>query len=347
LTRRVIGGVAKLLEKIEFLKNAKWNLIWKLEVQMEIALREISGIVGMTPQGIGKAFKGSDETSIKSNRRFYSPRVAREVFESRGFVYPQQNFIWHCLKGGAGKSELSRNFAFRAAQLGTRVLYVDLDKQANSSRSFGVENPEWVFVDVITGKCKVEDAILKTDDFLHVLPSNFRNARIEAELISRQKNPQTFFSKMFEAVRGNYDCTVFDLAPDLNNLSFLASLYATTAVVPANSDRFSVDGAAMTIQSLQGLREQYPDLEQEVAIVLNKYDSRERASFKLITELQQIEAATLLPVVVRTDATFKNAHALRQTVFEFSRKSNAREDIDLLTQELLGLREFFGPKATA
>lgn len=314
---------------------------------MEVALREISEIIGMTPQGIGKTLKNADETSLKSNRRFYSPKVIRELFESRGFQYPKKNLLFHCLKGGAGKTELSRNTAFRAAQLGARTLYIDLDKQANGSRSFGIEDADKVFVDVVTNKCTVQEAIVKISDFLHVLPSNFQNARLETELISKPKNPQLFFSQIFKTVRDEYDILVFDLAPDLNNLSYLASLYATDAVCIANPDRFSIDGLKMTIESLSGLKEQYPGFQQNVFIVLNKYDSRERASFKLVAELQEIDQATLLPVVVRTDANLKNAHGVKKSIFEFSRKSNARDDIDLLTQELMGMRDFFGPKGNA
>lgn len=316
-------------------------------MEKAIPLREISNILRVTPQGFGKIARKDGESIIKGNKRLLSPQFIREVFESKGFVYKKKNIMFHCLKGGSGKSELSRNISYRASQLGTKVLLVDCDKQANTSRSLGVENPSTVLVDIVTGKGQIKESIVEIDPFFHLLPSSIKNARLELELINREKNPLSFYEKIFSQVRGNYDWVVFDMPPDLNHNSYLISLFADIVCVPTNPSRFAMDGMQMTIESLEGLRDQFPDKKFDIEIILNMYDAREKNSFVLLTELQEIKNANVLPVVVRADTTFKNAHGLRKTIFEVTKKSNAREDVDIVTQEILGLRDFFGPKGEA
>lgn len=316
-------------------------------MEKAIPLREISNILRVTPQGFGKIARKDGESIIKGNKRLLSPQFIREVFESKGFVYKKKNIMFHCLKGGSGKSELSRNISYRASQLGTKVLLVDCDKQANTSRSLGVDNPSTVLVDIVTGKGQIKESIVEIDPFFHLLPSSIKNARLELELINREKNPLSFYEKIFSQVRGNYDWVVFDMPPDLNHNSYLISLFADIVCVPTNPSRFAMDGMQMTIESLEGLRDQFPDKKFDIEIILNMYDAREKNSFVLLTELQEIKNANVLPVVVRADTTFKNAHGLRKTIFEVTKKSNAREDVDIVTQEILGLRDFFGPKGEA
>lgn len=316
-------------------------------MEKSIPLREISEILRMSPQGFGKVAKKDEDSVVKGNKRLLSPQFVREVFESKGFLYPKKNIMFHCLKGGSGKSELSRSISYRASQLGTRVLLVDCDKQANTSRALNVENPSAVLVDLVTGKAKIQDAIVEVDSFFHLIPSSIKNARLELELINREKNPLSFYEKIFSQLRNNYDWIVFDMPPDLNHNSYLISLYADIVCVPTNPSRFAMDGMQMTIESLEGLREQFPDKQFDIEIILNMYDAREKNSFVLLSELQEIKNANVLPVVVRADTTFKNAHGQKKTVFEVTKKSNAREDVDIVTQELMGLRDFFRPKSEA
>jgi hypothetical protein len=54
-----------------------------------------------------------------------------------------------------------------------------------------------------------------------------------------------------------------------------------------------------------------------------------------------------MPVVIRSDTTFKNAQAVNKSVFELKKNSNAKDDMDILAQELIGMREFFGPRGAA
>ena len=310
-----------------------------------IALRELSGIINITPQGLGKITKKVSSV-LKSNSRHFEPEAVREILNERGFSFPKKNIVFHCLKGGASKTTLAYNTAFRLSQFGAKVLLVDLDKQGNATQAFNLPKITHTFVDLVTGDARIEDTIMNAGPFLDVLPSTFRNARLEIELNNMNYNPKTLYSKIFEPVRNDYDFLIFDLPPDLNRNTYLSTIYGDIICVPANPDEFAVMGMKMTLDSIESIKKEFEDLKPEIFVVWSKYDARETNSFHYITELD-VQDATIMPVVIRSDSTFKNAQANKQSVFELTKKTNAKEDVDILARELSGLREHFSSQGQA
>ncbi|NDC24357.1 MAG: ParA family protein [Proteobacteria bacterium] len=292
-----------------------------------------------------ESFLGGFFPSIQSEMgntnlpRNLTPSLVRQVFQEQGYTYPRKNIIFHCLKGGAAKTTLAYNVSFRLAQLGCRILLVDLDKQANATYSFTTEKPKHVFVDVVLNKCKVSEAITAVDSGLHLLPSSLDNARLEMELLGRRENPRLFYRNLFAPVRDNYDLVIFDLPPDLSHNTYLSSLFADIVCVPTTPDEYSVYGMKLTLSSLEDLKKEYPDLNLEVLVVWTKYDGREKSASRYISDLQDLGSAQVMPFIIRSDITFKHAQAQGKSVFDFKRKSNAKEDIDILARELIGLND--------
>lgn len=307
-----------------------------------ISLREISNLVNITPQGLGKTTKAINSL-LKNNSRHFEPSAVRYLLKDRGFSFPQKNIIFHCLKGGASKTTLAYNTAFRLSQFGAKVLLVDLDKQGNATQAFNLRDIKNTFVDLVTNEAHIQDTILEASPFLDILPSTFRNARLEIELNNINYNPKTFYSKIFAPIRYKYDFLIFDLPPDLNRNTYLCTIYGDIICVPTNPDEFAVMGMKMTLESIESIKKEFDDLQQEIYVVWSKYDARETNSFHYITEteLDDIKDATVMPIVIRSDSAFKNAQADRLSVFEIKRKTNAKEDIDILARELSGLREYF------
>ena len=287
-----------------------------------------------------------DKISLAKSKK-HSPAGVRELAEKQGYRYPNKHIIFHCLKGGASKTTLAYNTAFRLSQLGAKVLLVDLDKQANATHSFDLPQPEFVFVDVITGRCAIQDTIKHVSEHLDLLPSSLENARLEMELIHRKKNPASYYEKLFAPVRGSYDIVIIDLPPDLSHNTYLSSIFADVICIPTNPDEYSVHGMKLTLSSIEGIQEEFGKRSQDVWVIWSKYDPREKSSLHFIADIGDVSPARILPTVVRTDVTFKNAQQSAKSVFELGKRSNAREDVDSLARELLGFQEFFGPKGEA
>lgn len=305
-----------------------------------ISIADVADIAGLATPDAERIVDSLD--GVRNSR--LNPEQARQFLDRRGFRYPKRNIVFHCLKGGASKTTLAYNSAYRLAQLGARVLLVDLDKQANATHSFPVEPVRHCFVDLITKKASVEEAIVPVCTGLDLLPSSLENARLEMELIHLRRNPVGFYAELFAPVRDRYDFLLFDLPPDLNHNTYLSTLFADWIIVPVNADAYSLSGMRMTLDSIQGIQKEYGRDDQEVLVVWSKYDAREKSALTYVPELQELEGARLLPTVVRTDVTFKAAQAKAKSVFELRKRCSAKEDIDQLVREFSGLREYFSPR---
>lgn len=267
-----------------------------------------------------------------------APERARALVEAAGLSFPKRNVLFHCLKGGAAKTTLAYNTAYRLAQYGARVLLVDLDKQANATLSLLGECPVGdarpVFVDVVTGKATIHSAIVPVADGLHLLPSSLDNARLEIELANRPKNPERYFKSLFAPVRERYDFVLFDMPPDLSHGTYLASLYADCVCVPTSPDEYGVYGTRLTLGSLEGLLADYAGWKPDVWVVWTRFDAREKSAARHIAEFEAPPFARVFPLAMRTDVTYKRAQECGKSVFGLRRQSNAKDDLDALARAI-------------
>ena len=89
-------------------------------------------------------------------------------------------------KGGVGKTTTSINLSACLAEVGQKVLVVDIDPQGNTTSGFGLAKTgnERTVYEVILKECDIRDAIIENViDNLDILPSNVNLAGAEIELI--------------------------------------------------------------------------------------------------------------------------------------------------------------------
>src|SRR5687768_11625230 len=86
-------------------------------------------------------------------------------------------------KGGVGKTTTVASIGAALVEKGQRVLLVDLDPQGGLTFSLGID-PEDVDItigDVLLGTKRADDAIVITEDGMHLLPSNITVAQDRSE----------------------------------------------------------------------------------------------------------------------------------------------------------------------
>ena len=209
-------------------------------------------------------------------------------------------------KGGVGKTTTSMNLSVCLAELGKKVLLVDLDPQANASSGLGVDTETGVSAYLpMLGEMPLADCIMPTAyENLWIIPANLDLAGVEVELI-RAGDHLTRLRRAFEPVRlaAPVDYVILDCPPSLGVLMTNALSAADEILVPLQCEYYSLEGLAKIIGVCEQLREAgaNPDL-QLCGILMTMYLRTNHAN-QVIAEIQKhygdVIFKTVIPRTIR------------------------------------------------
>src|SRR4029450_4039958 len=124
-------------------------------------------------------------------------------------------------KGGVGKTTTAVNLGAALAELGHRILIVDLDPQANATSSFGLQGVEQArFSEPLLGGASITERIFPTErEGLFIVPSDLDLAGAEVE-IARMPNHLTRLAETLQPLHSDetFDFVLLDCPPSLGIL---------------------------------------------------------------------------------------------------------------------------------
>lgn len=318
-----------------------------------LRIKDFSALLGVSTHLIYKIIKELNlEFQAQGNMKTLPPHSVRTIMERRGFCYKKNiaPFIINIfgMKGGIGKTSIATALAEGSSRLGFRVLAVDLDMQGNLTQSFSMKKyGQKVLKDLIKGELLLKDIILNVHPFLDLIPSSLENSQIETILSSQTVNFTGYFKSIFNSVFSNYDLIIMDCPPSINKITSCATCFSDLNLIPVNADMDSFDGVVMSVSEIKRLEETFADrgLKIDYKIVFNKYDAREKLSLSIMSEIAQRNhlQSNLLPIVIRTDTSFKNTKAVGSYIFD-TRKSSAKDDCFSLIVELTKINQWLEEK---
>ena len=192
-------------------------------------------------------------------------------------------------KGGVGKTTTAVNLSACVAQLGKRVLLVDIDPQGNTTSGLGVNKNklEASVYDVLINDVDVTDAIRDTMiDTLKLLPSQMELAGAEVELVNLLAREQRMKNAL-APIRDQFDYIFVDCPPSLGLLTLNALTMADTLLVPIQCEYYALEGLSQLMNTVKLIRRNLnPGLEVE-GVVLTMYDGRTNLSQQVVGEVKR------------------------------------------------------------
>src|SRR5690348_14402826 len=121
-------------------------------------------------------------------------------------------------KGGTGKTTSTVNTAYALVKKGKRVLLVDLDQQASSTRYLGLDpNHSPNLYEVFMGTKSPASAVQKSKSGVDVLASHVFMAAIEEAL---EPGEETKLDGLLRPLKMDYDFILIDTPPGKAMLAF-------------------------------------------------------------------------------------------------------------------------------
>ena len=211
-------------------------------------------------------------------------------------------------KGGVGKTTTAINLSAALAEVGRRVLLVDLDPQGNASTGLGIgtEERDITTYDFILGDATAEEAIHETDvENLYIIPATTDLSSADIELISNEKRSFLLHDALRDPALAEqgFDYILIDYPPSLSILTVNALVSAHSVVVPLQSEFFALEGLSQLMLTIREVREAAnPDLRIE-GIALTMHDRRNKLSHQVEADarntLGELVFRTLIPRNVR------------------------------------------------
>lgn len=296
---------------------------------------EAADFLGVTIQAVHKQLKGKNlDFSKNQNRVYFSFETARQLFK---IPFKQKTVAFQIVKGRTGKTSLVYSVATRANLYGARVLCIDLDQQGNLTQALRVNSEEYpAMIDVIREGKPLEDAIVHVDAGFDLVPSRIENATLDNAIILDKHSLAHVYKKLLDPLKSRYDLIIIDCPPALGQSVAAVALAVDEIVSPVTPEKFCLSGLKTTIQELNNLEESFGHKINK-RIVVNKFDSRTSLSHEVLSTLIKHPGygEKMYKTYVRTNQDFPNTLARGESIFDNLKITTAKEDIDLLTRELL------------
>lgn len=219
-------------------------------------------------------------------------------------------------KGGTGKTTSTVNTAAALADLGKRVLLVDLDQQASATRYVGIDpdhvNPTLYHVFL---KQVPASVVRQTTSFgFDVLPSSSLMAAIEDSL---ERGDEILLREILKPLRDEYDYILIDTPPGKAGLAFNGIVAADLLIVPASAERMAIDGVSDLVNHVQSIiwhkfRDELS--QQEIRILFTMYKAGTNHSPGVVQATRRIYGGNVLDTIIPETVEFPRSFDLRTPI---------------------------------
>jgi chromosome partitioning protein len=226
-------------------------------------------------------------------------------------------------KGGVAKTTSVASLGAAFAELGKRVLLVDLDAQACLTFSLGVD-PEAVQVsinEVLVGRgVSARDAIVECADGVDLIPSVIELAGAEAQLMPRPGR-EFVLRSVLEPLRHDYDVILVDCSPSLGVLTLNALTAAQGVIIPMVCEMLSHRGVGQLLDTVTDVKAILnPDLEV-FGILPTLYDGRGKHARAVLADVGERYGLPVLSPPIPKTVRFAEAPAMGRSILATSRSS--------------------------
>jgi chromosome partitioning protein len=241
-------------------------------------------------------------------------------------------------KGGVGKTTTAVNIGACLAELGYRVLVVDLDPQGNASTGVGINirDLQASMYDVILNDLPIEDCVEATAvRNLFCAPAALDLAGAEIELVPAFSREMRL-RRALDSIRDDYDYVFIDCPPSLGLLTVNGLAAASEVMVPIQCEYYALEGLGQLLRNVQLVqRNLNPRLELS-AMVLVMYDARTKLADQVVHEVRDHFGEKVCNSIVPRTVRLSEAPSFGQPIITFDPTSRGSIAYRSLALEVSG-----------
>jgi chromosome partitioning protein len=237
-------------------------------------------------------------------------------------------------KGGVAKTTSTLNLAVALAEMGKRVLTIDLDPQGNLTMSQGL-NPDTIersMYDVLVHRLPLEQVIHKGEIDLAVSSIDLAGAELAlSSMIGRERA----LERALLPHKGDYEYILIDTPPSLGLLTINALVSSDGVIVPVQCEYLSLRGLVQLENTLSMIRE---NLNPHVAIqgiLPTMFDGRTLHAREAVEILQENFGDLVFKTRIRKTVRYAEAPVKGLSILKYEPQGSAAQAYRELAKEVM------------
>ena len=238
-------------------------------------------------------------------------------------------------KGGVGKTTTAVNLSALMADMGQRVLIVDLDPQGNTTSGLGMAVEDASVYEVLMGRIQMRDLVEKTDfKNLSIAGSDIRLAGAELEMVNVDKR-EFRLKTALAAVAKDFDFIMIDCPPSLSLLTVNALTASDGVIIPIQCEYYALEGVASLMQTIQRVKKTFnPRLDIE-GVLLTMLDGRTNLGLQVVDEVKKHFKKQVYGTVIPRTVRLGEAPSHGEPIHIYDKRSTGTTAYVELAKEVL------------
>ena len=238
-------------------------------------------------------------------------------------------------KGGVAKTTSAVNIGAGLANLGKKVLLIDIDPQANLTQSLGIKQPKYTIYEGINGTID-ELPIIEVTTSLYLVPSCLDLSGAEIEL-SSEAGREFLLKEVLAPIVEQFDYILIDCPPSLGLLTINALVAANQVFIPLQAEFLATQGVAKLVEVIEKIKKRLNKKLEIGGVLITQYDNRKILNRDVAQSVKEFFQAQVFDTKIRENVALAEAPSQGLDIFRYNPKSNGAVDYLALCQELLKL----------
>jgi chromosome partitioning protein len=236
-------------------------------------------------------------------------------------------------KGGVGKTTTAINLSSSLVSLNKKVLLIDLDPQANSTKGLGVSKTNNTIYNCIVNRTKASDCVYKTNiENLDIIPSSIILANAELE-INSVLGREAILKENFDIT--GYDYVIIDCSPSLGLLTVNALTFVENTIIVMDAGIFAFEGIEQLVNTIALIKRKLNPKLDIYGVLLTRVDSRTNLSKEFTIELNKIFGKKAFETIIHQNVRISESQSAHLPVNHYDSKCIGSIEYEKLAKEIL------------
>ena len=245
-------------------------------------------------------------------------------------------------KGGVGKTTTAVNLGACLADLGKKVVLIDIDPQGNSSSWMGININELhkSMFNVFHDNLPIKEILHETSiENMWIVPSNVTLAAIERTLANKLEN-DTILKKSISPLLNHFDYIILDCPPSLGLLTVNALSAVKEVFIPLETKVLALNGLVTLINTVNLVKDTLNSSLEITGIIACMFDVRTNLSNKVVETIKEKFHDKLFKSIIRESTQLAECPISSKPITRYAPGSRGTQDyMDLAREVIEGEKE--------